>query len=139
MNALDTNVLVYRLDGRDPLKQAQARQLLRQLASDPTPTILLWQVLGELVRQLRSWQDRDVITRDGLLRYVATIRRLFLLVMPTAQVIDHALELTGQFSLSHWDSMLLGACKAAAVTTLYTEDMGAPACIGGIRLVNPFA
>ncbi|MDY0169029.1 MAG: hypothetical protein RBS80_20980, partial [Thermoguttaceae bacterium] len=71
------------------------------MASDPTPTILLWQVLGELVRQLRSWQDRDVITRDGLLRYVATIRRLFPLTMPTPQVIDHALELTGQFSLSH--------------------------------------
>ncbi len=139
MNALDTNVLVYRLDGREPQKQAKARQLLRQLTSDPAPTILPWQVLGELMRQLRHWQDQDVITRDGLLRYVAAIRGMFPLVMPTPQVIDHAVELTGHYSLSHWDSMLLGACKAAAVTTLYTEDMGAPTCIAGIRLVNPFA
>lgn len=139
MNAVDTNVLVYRLDGREPHKQAEARHLLRQLSSDPTPTILLWQVLGELMRQLRHWQDQDILTRDNVLRYVAAVRGLFPLTMPTPQVVDHALELTGQFSLSHWDSMLLGACKAASVTTLYTEDMGAPTSIAGIRLVNPFA
>jgi len=138
MNAVDTNVLVYRLDGREPDKQAKARQLLRRLNRDPVPTVLLWQVLGELIRQLRSWQDQGALTRDGLLRYVATFRRLFPLVPPTPQVIDHALDLTGRFSLSHWDSMLLGACKAAEVTTLYTEDMGAPATFGGVQLINPF-
>ena len=57
MNAVDTNVFIYRLDRREPIKQAKARDLLRHLGSDPTPTILLWQVLGELLRQLRSWQD----------------------------------------------------------------------------------
>lgn len=51
MNAVDTNVFVYRLDRREPTKQAKARDLLRQLSSDPVPTVLLWQVLGELVRQ----------------------------------------------------------------------------------------
>jgi predicted nucleic acid-binding protein len=33
--------------------------------------------------------------------------------------------------------MILGACKDAGVTTLYTEDMGAPTIIDGIKLVNP--
>ena len=59
--------------------------------------------------------------------------------MPTASVLDRALELTGKYSLSHWDSMLLGACLEAGVDTLYTEDMGAPTAYDGIRLVNPFA
>jgi predicted nucleic acid-binding protein len=52
-------------------------------------------------------------------------------------VLDHALDLAGRFSLSHWDSMILGACKEAAVTKLYTEDMGSPRIIDGIELVNP--
>ena len=138
MNAVDTNVLIYRLDRSDPVKQAKARDLLRQLATNTEPTVLLWQVLGELVRQLRYWQDQNQLTRDALLRYVATIRRLFPVAMPTASVLDWALELTGKHSLSHWDSMLLGACLAAGVETLYTEDMGAPTTYDGIRLVNPF-
>jgi predicted nucleic acid-binding protein len=33
--------------------------------------------------------------------------------------------------------MILGACRDANVTTLYTEDMGAPRSIDGIQLVNP--
>jgi hypothetical protein len=36
------------------------------------------------------------------------------------------------------DSMIVGACKAANVTTLYTEDMGAPTSYDGVQLVNPF-
>jgi predicted nucleic acid-binding protein len=138
MNAIDTNVLVYRLDRREPIKQAKARDLLRRLSSDPTPTLLLWQVLGELMRQLRSWQDQGRITRDTVLRYVAVFRNMFPMGMPIPRVADHALNLAARYSLSHWDSMLLGACKEAAVTTLYTEDMGAPTSYDGIRLVNPF-
>jgi predicted nucleic acid-binding protein len=138
MNAVDTNVLIYRLDRQEPAKQAQARELLRRLSSDPTPTLLLWQVLGELMRQLRSWQDQGRITQDTVLRYVAVFRKMLRLAMPTPRVADHALNLAARYSLSHWDSMLLGACKEASVTTLYTEDMGSPTAYDGIKLVNPF-
>jgi len=99
MIAVDTNVFVYRLDRREPVKQAKARELLSQLGADPTPTILLWQVLGELVRQLRSWQEQGEITREALLRYVAAFRKMFPLVLPTPQVVDHALDLAGCYSL----------------------------------------
>ncbi len=51
MNAVDTNILIYRLDRHEPAKQAKARELLRRLSAETTPTILLWQVLGELMRQ----------------------------------------------------------------------------------------
>jgi len=61
------------------------------------------------------------------------------MTLPTAQSFDNALGLAERFSLSHWDSMLLGACQSAGVTRLYTEDMGAPRTIDGIELINPFA
>jgi predicted nucleic acid-binding protein len=138
MNALDTNVLIYRLDNTDPVKQAKARALMRRLRPAATPTILPWQVLGEFVRQLRSWQDQGRLTRPSLLKYVATIRKAFPVVMPISDVLDEALALAGRYSLSHWDSMILGACKAVNVSTLYTEDMGAPTRYDGIDLVNPF-
>jgi predicted nucleic acid-binding protein len=35
-------------------------------------------------------------------------------------------------------NILIGACAEAKVDTLYTEDMGAPAVIDRITLINPF-
>lgn len=137
MIAVDTNILVYRLDSQEPAKRNRARELLARLAVDPQ-AVLLWQVLGELIRQLRYWEDQKQITSATLRRYVRVFRGLFPLAMPTPEVVDHALALAARYSLSHWDSMLLGACKVASVTTLYTEDMGAPARYDNIELVNPF-
>jgi predicted nucleic acid-binding protein len=60
-------------------------------------------------------------------------------VLPTADAFDLALDLSERFTLSHWDSMILGACQAAGATRLYTEDIGAPRQIGPLELINPFA
>jgi predicted nucleic acid-binding protein len=138
MNGVDTNILVYRLDWRDRVKQGKARKLLQRLQTDPTPTVLLWQVAGEFLRQLRAWQDQGRINRAVLLRYVRAIRPIFPLVLPTPRVIDRCLDLSGRYSLSHWDSMLLGACVEAGITTLYTEDMGSPTTYDSVQLINPF-
>jgi predicted nucleic acid-binding protein len=138
MNAVDTNVLIYRLEKHDPVKRAKARALLRTLRASPGTALLLWQVAGELLRYLRGKQDQGLITRPQLVRYIQFLRRFFPLALPTEQVLDRALDLTGRYSLSHWDSMLLGACLEANVDTLYTEDMGAPTSYDTIQLVNPF-
>ena len=137
MNAVDTNIFIYSLDSRDPVKQAKAQQLLRQLLSGPQPAYLLWQVLGELVNQLRRWKDQGQITSVEFSKHVQTFRSKYPLLLPTSAVMDHALDMANRHSLSHWDSMILGACKEAGVTTLFTEDMGSPTTIDGIQLLNP--
>ena len=137
MNAVDTNILVYSLDRHEPTKQFKAQQLLQQLQGAATPTFLPWQVLGELVQQLRRWRDQGKLTQGEFLQHIQVYRRLFPIALPTPVVLDRALDLAGRFSLSHWDSMLLGACLEAGITTLYTEDMGAPATFNGLQLINP--
>jgi predicted nucleic acid-binding protein len=138
MNAVDTNVLVYSIDRRDLVKRAKARVLLKQLRFNPIPTLLLWQVAGEFVRVLRAWQAAGQINRASVRRYLNLFRASFSLALPTAPILDRALDLADRFSLSHWDSMLLGACLEASVDILYTEDMGAPAVFDTVRLINPF-
>lgn len=137
MNAVDTNIFLYSIDRRDPIKQAKAQQLLQDLLAGSIPTVLLWQVIGELINQLRRWKDSSLLTSMEFTNQVGVFRTFFPLVLPTPMVLDHALALAERFSLSHWDSMILGACREANVTTLYTEDMGAPRTIDGIQLVNP--
>lgn len=139
MNAVDTNVLLYSVDRNEPVKQLKAQQLLLQLHAAAEPTILLWQVLGELIQQLRRWRDQGRLTPAEFSQHVLSFRHLFPLVLPTPAAFDAAVDLTERFSLSHWDGMLLGACRAAGATRLYTEDIGSPRTIDGLELVNPFA
>jgi predicted nucleic acid-binding protein len=138
MNAVDTNVFIYSIDRRDLAKRAKARDLLRHLRSTPPTTVLLWQVAGEFLNQLRTWQHQGELTPSDVRRYLGFFRRFFPLTLPTVGVMDRALELADRFSLSHWDSMLVGACIEAGIDTLYTEDMGAPMHLDGVQLVNPF-
>jgi predicted nucleic acid-binding protein len=137
MNAIDTNVLVYRLDRSEPNKQAAARTLIRQLALQGD-TILLWQVAGEFLRQLSAWRGQGHLSHDKVLRFSHAIRRMFPLILPTEPSLDRALSYAHRYTLSHWDSMLVAACAEAGVTKLYTEDMGAPRKIDTVELVNPF-
>jgi predicted nucleic acid-binding protein len=139
MNAVDTNILLYSIDRKEPIKQAKAQQLLQKLHSADEVTILLWQILGELTQQLRRWRDQGDLTPVEFSEHVQAFRHLFPLVLPTPEAFDKALDLSERYSLSHWDSMILGACRSAGATRLYTEDMGSPRTIDGVELVNPFA
>lgn len=139
MNAIDTNVLLYSVDRNEPARQLKAQQLLTQLHSSAEPTILLWQVLGELAQQLRRWRDLGKLSPDEFAQHIRAFRHLFPLALPTVEVFDRAMSLTERYSLSHWDSMILGACQTAGANRLYTEDIGAPRTIDGVELVNPFA
>jgi predicted nucleic acid-binding protein len=139
MNAVDTNVLLYSIDHAEPVKRDKARRLLQQLESGPDPTVTLWQVIGEVTQQLRRWQSLGRMSGQERSKHIETFRWLFPLVMPEPVAFDLALDLAERYSLSHWDSMLLGACKSAGVTTLFTEDIGAPRTIDDIELRNPFA
>jgi predicted nucleic acid-binding protein len=137
MNAVDTNVVIYRLDNSDSRKQAAARTLIRKLAGQGD-TVLLWQVAGEFLRQLSEWHNQGHLSHDRVVRISRAIRRLFPLIMPTEAALDRALDYAHTYTLSHWDSMLVAACAEAGVTTLYTEDMGSPRKIDTIDLINPF-
>jgi predicted nucleic acid-binding protein len=138
MNAVDTNVLLYSIDHNEPTKQLKAQQLLLQLRSASQPTFLLWQVLGELGQQLRRWRDQGKLSPAEFNLHVAAFRFIFPLALPVPGVFDIALSLGERYRLAHWDCMILGACQATQISTLYTEDMGAPRIIDGIQLSNPF-
>jgi len=138
MNAIDTNVLLYRVDRFEAIKRKRARDLFRTLAAGEPKTVLLWQVAVEFMRQLRRWEYEKRISTAAVREYVAATRSRFSLVMPNPAVLDLAIDLPSRHGLSHWDAMIVGACIDAGVTTLYTEDMGAPRQIETVQLINPF-
>ena len=137
MNAVDTNILIYAHDADEPAKQAVANVLLAELVQKGE-TVLLWQVAGELLSCLRRWQSEAKITAADVQANFHDVLAMFPLQIPTRKAFDVSFDLSARFSLSHWDSMLLAACKEAGASTLYSEDMDAGTDYDGVRIVNPF-
>lgn len=134
MNAVDTNVLVYSRDPRDPKKQAVANNLLASL----TDAVLLWQVACEYLAASRKL-ERFGYDLTQAFADVSDMRAAWLTVLPPWEVADRAERLLQNYSLSFWDALLAAACLEAGVTRLYTEDFDDSLKAEGLEVVNPFA
>ncbi len=139
MNAIDTNVFIYALDGDDPRKQVLAKGLFDRLISSSENTILLWQVAGELLANLRKRESSGRISTEDVEAHFNDFYAMFSLVVPNAKALPAYFEFRSKFSLSHWDAMLLAACQVAGVTILFSEDMEHATNYDGISIINPFA
>ncbi len=137
MNAADTNVWLYAVDHREPIKRQRAYDLLEKLAR-AGETVLPWQVTSEFVNGLRRWESKQVLTPEKVNDFVGWMIEMFPIVTPQHMTVLTALDLSRRYSLSHWDSMLLAACIEAGVTTLYSEDLSNGMRYDSVLVVNPF-
>ena len=133
MNAVDTNVLIYANDPRDPRKQAIAELVVDELDAG----VLLWQVVCEFLSASRKLEQYG-FDAEKAWRYMERLGNSWQIVFPTWNVQTFAHGLTQRYSISYWDALLLGACKDAAVERLYSEDLDTHDGIDGLEIVNPF-
>jgi predicted nucleic acid-binding protein len=133
MNAVDTNVLIYARDPRDPRKKAIATSLIASLR-DGT---LLWQVACEYVNASRKLVPHGF---DHAQAYedIRKLRRTWKVVTPDWGVFGEAGRLFMRYSLSIWDALLIAACLVGRVERLYSEDFDAYGRIDALEIVNPF-
>ena len=134
MNAVDTNVLIYARDPRDPVKQAIAYELIANLEDG----VLVWQVSCEYLSAIRKLGRFGIGIEDAM-GDVREMLRTWRLTTPDWRVMEIAEDVRGRYSLSFWDSLLVAACIHAGVERLYTEDFDAYPRIDGLEIVNPFA
>jgi predicted nucleic acid-binding protein len=139
MNAVDTNVFVYAFDADEVAKRPKAEALLDGLTKQPAENLLLWQVAGEFLNWLRKWEAAGRMSATDVEVHFRDVLASFPLRLPSAACFEISFTLRSRYSLSHWDSMLLAACKEAGVTRLYSEDMQDGADYDGVSIVNPFA
>ena len=134
MNAVDTNVLIYARDPRDPMKQAVANALLSSLADG----VLLWQVACEYIAASRKLEafgyDRVQAMAD-----ISDMREAWSTMLPSWAVMDRAERLLSKYQLSFWDALIVAACLEVGVSRLYSEDFDSSARAEGLEIINPFA
>jgi predicted nucleic acid-binding protein len=134
MNAIDTNIWLYRHDKRDLHKQEVARRLIE----DARPWVLPWQVGCEFLAAARKLEPFG-FTADDAWAVLADMQVIAsAILLPEPMLWAETRTLSGRFTLSFWDALLVAPCLRGGVKTLYTEDMGAPRTVEGLALVNPF-
>jgi predicted nucleic acid-binding protein len=134
MIALDTNVLIYCCDRRDPRHQ----QIALDLVADTTDGVLPWQVACEFIAASRKLAEEGFTAAHAWQR-LAEFLALFPLIMPTPPVLERARALHVQQQWAFWDAMLVSACIESGVTRLYSEDLPGRTKIESLEIVSPFA
>ena len=132
---LDTNVLVYALDRREPEKRDRAREVLRRLGT--SGAILPAQVLSEFanvcLRKLEPRPDPAAVQRE--------VERLLLAfpVLPlTGPVVLEALRGVREHLLSYYDAQIWAVARLGQVGVVLSEDFNPGAVLDGISFANPF-
>ena len=134
MNAVDTNVLIYVRDPRDPVKQQKAVQLITGLSEGA----LLWQVACEFVAASRKLAPFG-FTQAQAWREVERLRALWKLILPSESVLLRAEQLAATQNLSFWDAMIVAACMEGGIASLYSEDFDdSLSRATGLEIINPF-
>ncbi|MBI2298218.1 MAG: PIN domain-containing protein [Armatimonadetes bacterium] len=132
---LDTNVLVYANDGREPAKQDAALALLAVVASGGggvVSTQCLVEYGAVALRKLRQ-SPAEI---DEQVEFCAAT---FEVVPVTPDLIGGAVRLALLHQVNYFDALMLAAAESAGCTELYSEDLNAGQSYLGVRVVDPFA
>ena len=78
MNAVDTNVLIYVHDPRDPAKQATADALVKSLVDG----VLLWQVACEFIAASRKLEPYG-FSRDEAWHEIHSLQQIWTTKLPS--------------------------------------------------------
>jgi predicted nucleic acid-binding protein len=136
MNApvfVDSNVLVYWVDGSDPAKQQRASLWIEELWKNRSGRIS-FQVLQEFF--FASTKRRPDVTDK--IRAEARHLLAWNPVSVDAALIERAWKIQDRYHISFWDSLIVAAAKAASCQWLLTEDLQDGQNLDGLTVVNPF-
>lgn len=128
---LDSNVLVYTDDQKEPQKQAIALDLVeRHLRGrgGVVSTQVLQEYFSATTRKLKV--PADLAKRK-------IFSRLTLVTVDLDDILA-AIDLHRLDGFSIWDALILRAALRSGCSVLYSEDLQAGRKIDGLEIINPF-
>lgn len=134
---IDTNVIVYLFDRRDPEKQRRAGDLLEKLAASDDPIVISTQVLQEAFVALTRKLGLGAL--DALQALELAKEAGFQIQNVDVPVIWRAGRRSLEDRLSFWDSLIIETALDAGCTTLYSEDLQRGRQFDSLAVSNPFA
>jgi len=136
---VDTNVLVYRFDARDPAKQSRAVEVLRRGIADDSIRIA-----HQAVVEFHAAVSRPLAGQGSLLgaadarRETEELLSQFAVVYPNDAVVRTALRGMPAYQLSWFDALMWAHAEVNGLSELLSEDFQHDRMYGSVRVVNPF-
>jgi predicted nucleic acid-binding protein len=138
---VDTNVLVYRFDPRDPAKQRRAMEMLHAGLLDDN-VVLAHQCIVEFVAAvIRPRQDLDgapLLPLEDARVIAERLTAQFPILYPTREVVLTALRGTAMYGLAWFDAHLWAYAEVYGIEEIISEDFEHGRHYGTVRAVNPF-
>lgn len=134
---IDTNVLVYLVDGSEPVKQERAIETLGRLRAAGT-AVVTSQVLGEFAHVVCRAIPRPLTLAEARERVNDFMREWPVLAMDGATV-SAAMAARERFGMAYWDAQLWASAYLAGVRCILTEDLPGAARVEDVDYVDPFA
>ena len=133
MTFIDTNVIVYSVDRKNPAKQNSAREIVAN-AMRRQGYVISAQVLNEFsnIALLKL-----KMTVSEVRKFVSLFKSIKTLSLDSAWT-DRALAIKEQYGTQFFDSLLLAAAESAGCDEILTEDLSDGQIYCGIKAVNPF-
>jgi len=132
---VDTNVLVYLRDARDPSKQAAAAAWMGRLWETRRGRVSQ-QVLQEYYVTVTGKLEPGLPPEEA--REDVMALRSWLPLGPSLELVEEAWDEQDRWGFSFWDSLIVAAARAQGCAVLLTEDLSHGQELGGLRVVNPF-
>ncbi|HKL51196.1 MAG TPA: PIN domain-containing protein [Wenzhouxiangellaceae bacterium] len=138
---IDTNILVYRIDPRDPLKRRIAQNLLREGLLDDS-IVLPHQAVIEFVaaasKPCRDLGGEPLLPLAEALIEAESLGRQFRMLYPDAQVLTAAMYGCATYGMSWFDAHLWAYAQCFGLAEIVSEDFQHGRHYGNVRVVNPF-
>ena len=131
---LDTNILVYAIDQRDPVRQRLAVAIVR--AAPTKDCILTAQSLCEFYSAATRRVHLPPTDAADVCRDYA---KLFKTVSYDRLQIERALTEAVAGRMAFWDALLVATAEANGCVVVLSEDMADGARYGGATVRHPFA
>lgn len=136
---VDTNVLIYRWDPREPRKQAIAQNLLRKYVGTgslyvPHQAVVEFMAVAPRLR----WMGQPVLTIDEALREAEELLVEFPILYPDESMVRTALRGMAAYRLPWFDAHLWAYAEHFGMTEIFSEDFQHGRRYGTVRMHNPF-
>lgn len=132
---VDSNVLVYTLDARDPGKRERAKEVIRGVAlsgSAALPVQSLSELSNVCLRKLEPALEPRKVRQEVERLYTA-----FEVIPLTAPVVMEALRGVDEHQFSYYDAQIWATARLAQIPVVLSEDFNPGATLEGVSFLNP--
>jgi predicted nucleic acid-binding protein len=135
---IDTNILVYRYDGRFPRKQKIATEILRRGVDHDSVRVPHQAIIEFVAVVSRTIHGHMILQRDEALREAEEFLREFKVLFPNEVIVREAVRGCAAYQMNWFDAHLWAYAEHYGLSEMLTEDLQHDRYYGAVHVLNPF-